>query len=110
MVMTIMIDTFNRITSYNVCYTKLLRLLCSVILLMFTDRAFGWQSSLVDAPAKVEQIVRWVSAPWSWALPEQTALPTREQIEGSKIILRESRTQLASENLLAWWPFLILFV
>ena len=85
-------------------------LLCSVILLMFTDRAFGWQSSLVDAPAKVEQIVRWVSAPWSWALPEQTALPTREQIEGSKIILRESRTQLASENLLAWWPFLILCV
>ncbi len=85
-------------------------LACTCVLLMFTDRAFGWQSSLVDSPEKVESIVQTVAIPWKEWMPNEIAYPSYDQIVGSRIILRESDSPLASKNLLAWWPFLLLCV
>ena len=83
-------------------------LLTSGLLLMFTDRAFGWQSSLTDSPRTVSSIVKMVAAPWRELLGEGIGYPSPGQIEGSRIILRENGQLLDSHDLTAWWPFLLL--
>ncbi len=80
---------------------------CMVLLLLFTDRAFGWQSSLVDSPENVHALVKVLSSPWSWLAGETVSHPSLEQIIGSRIVLRESGAMLESTDLLAWWPFLL---
>ncbi|RJP96252.1 MAG: DUF2868 domain-containing protein [Desulfobacteraceae bacterium] len=79
-------------------------ILAALLKLTITDLAFGWQSTLHPDPAAVHRIMEFISAPWSW-LP--SALPTVEQIEGSKIILKEGMAHLSTSNLVSWWPFLI---
>jgi hypothetical protein len=78
-------------------------ILATLLKLSITDLAFGWQSTLQPDPAKVHSIIQIISAPWSW-LP--SASPTIEQIEGSKIILKEGMAHLATSDLVSWWPFL----
>jgi hypothetical protein len=71
-----------------------------------TDLAFGWQSTLQVGAAGMHALVGFVAAPWSW-LPDRWGLmPTLAQIEGSRIVLKEGITSLASTDLVAWWPFL----
>ena len=77
------------------------------ILLSVTDRAFGWQSSLVDSPERVDAIVHVVSAPWCLFVGNEAGRPSFEEIVGSRIVLRESGAPLASGDLLSWWPFLL---
>ncbi len=72
-----------------------------------SDLAFGWQSTLqIDAVA-VHALTRWISLPWLW-LPE--SVPTLAQIEGSRLILKDGIYHLASRDLASWWPFLCLSV
>ena len=78
-------------------------ILATLLKLTITDLAFGWQSTLQPDPAAVHSIIQIISAPWSW-LP--SASPTIEQIEGSKIILKEGMAHLATTDLVSWWPFL----
>lgn len=73
--------------------------------IMVTDLAFGWQSTLLTSGESVHRLVSWMALPWSWAMPD-IFVPTLEQIEGSRIILKEGIAGLASEHLAAWWPFL----
>ena len=73
--------------------------------IMVTDLAFGWQSTLLTSGESVHRLVTWMSFPWSWAMPD-IFVPTLEQIEGSRIVLKEGLAGLASEHLAAWWPFL----
>lgn len=72
---------------------------------MVTDLAFGWQSTLLTSGESVHRLVTWMALPWSWAMPD-LFVPTLEQVEGSRIILKEGIVGLASEHLAAWWPFL----
>jgi hypothetical protein len=73
--------------------------------IMVTDLAFGWQSTLLTSGESVHRLVTWMALPWSWVMPD-IFVPTLEQIEGSRIILKEGIVGLASEHLAAWWPFL----
>ncbi len=73
--------------------------------IMVTDLAFGWQSTLLTSGESVHRLVTWMAFPWSWAMPD-IFVPTLEQIEGSRIVLKEGIVGLASEHLAAWWPFL----
>ncbi len=73
--------------------------------IMVTDLAFGWQSTLLTSGESVHRLVTWMALPWSWAMPNMF-VPTLEQIEGSRIVLKEGLAGLASEHLAAWWPFL----
>ena len=73
--------------------------------IMVTDLAFGWQSTLLTSGESVHRLVTWMALPWSWAMPD-IFVPTLEQVEGSRIILKEGIVGLASEHLAAWWPFL----
>ncbi|MBD5781177.1 DUF2868 domain-containing protein [Pelagicoccus sp. NFK12] len=82
-------------------------LLVSVV---FSDRAFGWQTTLNAEADSVSQLVRWVAAPWSAFYGEGKGYPDLQQIEGSRIVLKEGIRGLESEDLAAWWRFLALGV
>lgn len=69
------------------------------------DLAFGWQSTLQMSPESVHTLVRVLAAPWSWLMGGY-AYPSLEQIEGSRIVLKEGIATLATTSLVSWWPFL----
>ena len=71
-----------------------------------SDLAFGWQSTLQMSPGAVHTLVRILSAPWAWLLGPH-AHPTLEEIEGSRMVLKEGLAAMATGNLVSWWPFLV---
>ncbi len=82
-------------------------ILCATLLRVIgTDLAFGWQSTLQFSPNVVFDATRFIATPWSFLCDAPIAHPTIEQVEGSRIILKEGIYQLATENLVSWWPFL----
>ncbi len=73
-----------------------------------SDVAFGWQTTLRIPTETVHTLVRWISLPWSWLLP--AGCPSLAQVEGSKLILKDGIYHLATPDLISWWPFLCLSV
>jgi hypothetical protein len=74
----------------------------------FSDVAFGWQSTLSATPSTVHGLVSLVSLPWAAWVPDALAGPTLTQVEGSRIILKQGIAELATTDLVSWWPFLCL--
>lgn len=72
---------------------------------LVSDMAFGWQSTMISSADTIHSIVSAISLPWSVFLPIMHA-PTLEQVEGSKIILKQGISVLATPDLVSWWPFL----
>lgn len=75
---------------------------------MVSDMAFGWQSTLLTTSETIHDLVSWMAFPWSWFMPGPLAHPGLSQIEGSRIILKEGISVLATHDLVSWWPFLCL--
>ena len=75
-----------------------------------TDIAFGWQSSILFSAEMVYEAAKTIALPWSWLLPPGIAHPTLAQIEGSHMILKDGIYHLATQDLVSWWPFLCLAV
>ena len=73
-----------------------------------SDMAFGWQSTLMTASDRIHGALAVISLPWSWFVPQPLAHPSLEQIEGSRILLKEGIATLATKDLVSWWPFLCL--
>ena len=73
-----------------------------------SDMAFGWQSTLMATSARVHDLVSIIALPWSWFLPDSLVHPSLEQIEGSRIILKDGISVLATQDLVSWWPFICL--
>jgi len=73
-----------------------------------SDMAFGWQSTLMTATSRIHDALSMISLPWSWFVPGELAHPNLEQIEGSRILLKEGISTLATKDLVSWWPFLCL--
>jgi Protein of unknown function (DUF2868) len=71
-----------------------------------SDMAFGWQSTLMTASTRIHESLSIISLPWSWFVPADLAHPNLEQIEGSRILLKEGISTLATKDLVSWWPFL----
>ncbi|MBL6992750.1 DUF2868 domain-containing protein, partial [Desulfobacula sp.] len=67
---------------------------------------FGWQSTLTASSDRVYDLVSFIALPWSWFVPEFLAHPSLEQIEGSRIILKDGISVLATQDLVSWWPFI----
>ncbi|MCD6597386.1 MAG: DUF2868 domain-containing protein, partial [Bacteroidales bacterium] len=82
----------------------------TLIKVIGTDMAFGWQSTLQVSSNVVYSIVKWLALPWSWFVPPELAHPTLTQIEGSHMILKDGIYHLAPSDLVAWWPFLFFAV
>ncbi|HOW99378.1 MAG TPA: DUF2868 domain-containing protein [Deltaproteobacteria bacterium] len=78
----------------------------TLVRVLSTDLAFGWQSTLQMGPEAVHALVKVMAAPWAWLLGPH-AYPSLAQIEGSRMVLKEGLTTLATGNLVSWWPFLV---
>ncbi len=99
----VLLQLFGVMFNFAVLATTLLKV-------SFTDMAFGWQSTLTVDSEQVAQIIKYLAIPWSWFVSPQVAYPNLTQIEGSRIILKDGLYLLTTDNLVAWWPFLILGV
>ena len=90
---------------FAVCFNMgvLLSLILKVIV---SDLAFGWQSTLQFSAQAFHQAVVLFSLPWSWFVPPDLAHPTIEQIEGSRIVLKDGIYHLSTSGMISWWPFL----
>lgn len=73
-----------------------------------TDVAFGWQSTLYPDPQTVYRIVEVIALPWSWLADPPVSHPTADQIAGSRMVLKDGIYNLATGDLVSWWPFLCL--
>ncbi|MGE0087212.1 MAG: DUF2868 domain-containing protein [Desulfococcaceae bacterium] len=71
-----------------------------------TDVAFGWQSTVQFSATAVYNMVKILAFPWAWFVPAEIAHPSLSQIEGSHMILKEGIWHLATPDLVSWWPFL----
>lgn len=72
------------------------------LLLLFTDLAFGWSSTLIDGTPS--RLFQWLSAPWSALWP--AASPDRALLEATRYVRIEPSagdTARAGD----WWPFLM---
>ncbi len=74
-----------------------------------SDLAFGWQSTIQLSTPFVAKTVQWIAAPWSWLLGPAT-YPDPDQIQGSRMILKDGFYHLTSSDLVSWWPFLCLAI
>ncbi|NLC70875.1 MAG: DUF2868 domain-containing protein [Desulfuromonadaceae bacterium] len=83
-------------------------LIATLAKVLTSDLAFGWQTTVQVGPAAVHQLARLLALPWSWMVPEGTGYPSLQQIENSRIILKEGIAHLATTDLASWWPFLCL--
>lgn len=84
-------------------------LVATLLKVIGSDVAFGWQTTLQIGSETVHGLVRWISLPWSWLLPTY-GCPSLAQVEGSKLILKDGIYHLATPDLISWWPFLCLSV
>ncbi len=85
-------------------------LLSTILRVLSRDLAFGWESTIQLSSETIFNLVRTISAPWSWICSQEIAYPTLEQIVGSKIVLKNGIYNLATQDLVSWWPFLCLSV
>lgn len=82
----------------------------TLIKILASDLAFGWQTTLDTGPELINSIVNFIAVPWSWFVPEAFGTPGLEEIIGSKIVLKDGIKSLSTSNMTAWWPFLCLSV
>jgi len=80
----------------------------TLLIVLFSDRAFGWQTTLQVDANWLYEVVKLTAAPWSWFVGEGVGFPSLEAIEGSRITLKDGIRSLNSENLVSWWPYLLL--
>jgi phage-related holin len=80
-------------------------LLGTIIKVIGSDLAFGWQTTLNAGPEYILKIVNFISVPWAWIVPDSLTAPSLEQIAGSKIVLKEGMASLSTSDITSWWPF-----
>jgi len=71
---------------------------------VFTDIAFGWQSSAGWSMETWHGIARAIASPWSWLMPG--ACPTVEQVRDSHFTFAGGMKEIVPSASQAWWPFL----
>jgi hypothetical protein len=79
-------------------------LITYLILLLFTDLAFGWSSTLIDESKHIVSWSQTIAAPWGWLWP--SAVPDASLVEATRytrIDPHAGQTQWAGE----WWRFLL---
>ena len=82
----------------------------TILRVVSTDLAFGWQSTLSFSHDAIFRLVKCIALPWTFIVGQSNAYPTLSQIEGSRIVLKEGSYSLITSDLVSWWPFLSLSV
>ncbi len=83
-------------------------ILTTIALQWFTDLAFGWGSALDVQPGTIHALVQLIALPWSWLFGEGVGLPTLEQVQGTRISLKDPLFIMDAEQLRSWRSFLVL--
>ena len=96
------------LTQIFACAANIGLLVAALLKIAVTDLAFGWQSTMAVSAEKLFAAARLLASPWSWLWPEGVGHPSLAQVEGSRIVLKEGIARLQTENLVSWWPFLLL--
>jgi hypothetical protein len=78
--------------------------------ILTSDIAFGWQSTIQFSTDFMTRAVQLLALPWSWIVPLEYSYPSAAQIEGSRIILKDGIALLQTQDLVSWWPFLLLCI
>lgn len=84
-------------------------LVTAILLVTFTDLAFGWSTTLQAEPPAVTRLAQALAWPWHTIAP--WAVPTPELVEQSQFFRYEGngvvRGGIAPRALTGWWPFTI---
>lgn len=72
---------------------------------IFTDVAFGWESTWARGPEAAHAIARGFATPWIWFAPD--ACPTLEQVRLSWFHYMLGVGVLDRAATVSWWPWLI---
>jgi hypothetical protein len=77
-------------------------------LVMFTDLAFGWSTTLSLSAVNLEGLVRALALPWSWVFVD--AVPSSEVIEATRYYRSEGVLAPPPQPAMLglWWSFLVL--
>lgn len=74
---------------------------------IFTDVAFGWESTVAQRPDGMFTLVHALSAPWLWA---GGPCPTLADIEHSWFHYQSGVAALDRTAMASWWPWLIMVI
>jgi Protein of unknown function (DUF2868) len=79
----------------------------AIVLIAFTDLAFGWSTTLRVDSAEVLQITQTLSTPWLAFWP--AAVPDASLIESSRYfrLATAPSSGVPASELTGWWPFLL---
>jgi hypothetical protein len=75
---------------------------------VFTDVAFGWESTSAQGPDGMHALARAFAAPWTWFAPN--ACPTLQQVEHSWFHYQSGVAALDRAATASWWPWLVGFI
>jgi hypothetical protein len=76
-----------------------------ILRLIFTDVAFGWESTWARGPEGTHAIVRALAAPWTWFAPQ--ACPTVEQVQQTWFHYASGIRSLDPKVPMAWGQWLM---
>jgi hypothetical protein len=99
---------------FALCF-QLTALAAALILVVFTDLAFGWSTTLttgdpsLDAQ-RVHRVTSFLAVPWNWIAPD--AQPSLTLIEQSRYFRAASQPLSPSQaaQLGGWWQFIVLTI
>lgn len=77
-------------------------------LIIFSDLAFGWSTTLTVSPEQFTQLIHALALPWSWLLAD--ARPDAAMIEATRYFRAQEHIAQDTESLQqlgGWWPFLL---
>jgi hypothetical protein len=76
---------------------------CFLLLVVFTDLAFGWSTTLDVAAEPVARAMQALAVPWASLHPE--AVPDLELVRASRYFRAEPLAPVDAQRLGRWWPF-----
>ena len=75
---------------------------------VFTDVAFGWESTSAQGPDGMHALASAFAAPWTWFAPD--ACPNLQQVQHSWFHYQSGVAALDRAATASWWPWLIGFI
>ncbi len=81
-------------------------LVIAALLVVFSDLAFGWSTTLTSKAETLHRIALWLAVPWSRWLPD--AVPSLALVDQTQYFRGAGGFTGAAPKSAAWWPFLLL--
>jgi len=77
-----------------------------IIMLLFTDVAFAWSSTIIT-PEQFSTLIHTIALPWSYF---KEAIPSLETITNSQFFQLDKLEHFDAKMLASWWSFLLLSI